>query len=404
MLSDSDIRIIKSTIPVLEQAGPSLTKHFYQRMFTHHPEVQHIFNASHQASGRQQIALFEAIAAYAKNIENLAALTQAVERIAQKHTSFNIQPQHYDIVGEHLLATLRELAADAFTPEVEQAWAKAYLFLAQIFIDREGELYRLRAAAQGGWQGLRPFTVTAKRVESQLVTSFELTPADGGEVIDFLPGQYIGIEVAIPGSAFRQVRQYSLSCHPNRHHYRISVKREPGSTEHAGGLVSHYLHQQVKQGDEVMLYPPAGDFYLHERQQPVVLISAGVGLTPMQAMLEHLARQQYSQPVTYLHACDNPRQHSFSEQVSELLLPHWQQVVWYENPDKQLTADKPPTHLHKQGRMDLTSIKNMLPIKTGDFYLCGPVSFMQHVVQQLQTLGVNKANIHYEVFGPHEQF
>lgn len=148
MLNNNHIEIIKSTIPLLESAGPALTQHFYQRMFSHNPELKDIFNMTHQKTGRQSVALFEAVAAYAKNIENLAALTTAVERIAHKHTSFNIKAEHYQIVGHHLIETLRELAPDAFTKEVEEAWTEAYLFLAQIFIDREEELYQLREKAE----------------------------------------------------------------------------------------------------------------------------------------------------------------------------------------------------------------------------------------------------------------
>ena len=105
-----------------------------------------------------------------KNIENLAALTTAVERIAQKHTSFNIQPEHYQIVGLHLIETLRELATEAFTPEVEEAWTAAYLFLAQVFIDREAELYLQRKQAVGGWEAARAFVIADKIEESALVT------------------------------------------------------------------------------------------------------------------------------------------------------------------------------------------------------------------------------------------
>ena len=134
MLTDKHIAIIKTTIPLLENAGSAMTTHFYQRLFVHNPELQDIFNMSNQHTGRQQVALFEAIAAYAKNIENLSALTTAVERIAQKHTSFNIQAEHYAIVGQHLIETLRELAPEAFTSNVEEAWTSAYQFLAGIFI------------------------------------------------------------------------------------------------------------------------------------------------------------------------------------------------------------------------------------------------------------------------------
>ena len=163
MLSNQHIEVVKSTIPLLESAGPALTEHFYQRMFNHNPELKDIFNMTHQKSGRQSVALFEAIAAYAKNIENLSALTDAVERIAHKHTSFNIQAEHYQIVGHHLIETLRELASDAFTPQVEEAWTAAYLFLAQIFIDREGELYLQRKQAVGGWKNARRFVVKEKQ-------------------------------------------------------------------------------------------------------------------------------------------------------------------------------------------------------------------------------------------------
>ncbi|MDH5885221.1 globin domain-containing protein, partial [Vibrio aestuarianus] len=194
MLNDHHINIVKSTIPLLESTGPALTKHFYERMFSHNPELKDIFNMTHQQTGRQGVALFEAIAAYAKNIDNLAVLTSAVERIAHKHTSFNIQPDHYQIVGLHLIETLRELASEAFTSEVEEAWTAAYLFLAQVFISREGELYLQRKQALGGWENAREFIVQEKVKESELVTSFIFAPTDKESVLDYQAGQYIGIE------------------------------------------------------------------------------------------------------------------------------------------------------------------------------------------------------------------
>lgn len=111
MLDSRTIQVIKSTIPLLESAGPALTTHFYQRMFKHNPELKDVFNLAHQHSGGQPVALFNAVAAYAKNIENLAVLSSTVERIAQKHTGFLIKPEQYAIVGSHLLATLKELGA-----------------------------------------------------------------------------------------------------------------------------------------------------------------------------------------------------------------------------------------------------------------------------------------------------
>lgn len=391
MLNDHHIGIIKSTIPLLESAGPSLTKHFYERMFSHNPELKDIFNMSHQQTGRQSVALFEAIAAYAKNIDNLAVLTSAVERIAHKHTSFNIQPDHYQIVGLHLIETLRELASEAFTSEVEEAWTAAYLFLAQVFISREGELYLQRKQELGGWENAREFIVQEKVKESELVTSFIFAPTDKESVLDYQAGQYIGIEVKPESSQYKEIRQYSLSQKSNGKNYRISVKREGFDTQHAG-IVSNYLHDELCVGDCVKLYAPAGDFFYVEREAPVVLISAGIGATPMQAMLQHFA-QVKKRDVTYLHACNSPEQHSFISETAKLIEANdWKQKVWYLNSDSSVEGN---------GHMQLDKVQLPLPLHNGDFYVCGPIGFMQFIVEQLESLGVDKSRIHYEVFGPH---
>ncbi len=397
MLTDQHIEIIKTTIPLLESAGPALTGHFYQRMFTHNPELQDIFNMTNQHSGRQQVALFEAIAAYAKNIENVAVLTSAVERIAQKHTSFNIKANHYAIVGHHLIETLRELASEAFTSDVEEAWTAAYQVLAQIFIDREAQLYQERSATKGGWRDGRTFTLVEKVAESERVKSFVFAPVDGEAVIDYQPGQYLGIEISDPNSEFNEIRQYSLSDKANGESFRISVKRELGEVNGnvPQGIVSNYLHDELQVGDEVNLYAPAGDFFFNDRQAPVVLVSAGVGITPMQAMLETLNQQGYNKPVQYLHACENSKQHSFAARTTELIERNkWQQSIWYRT--EHVTTE----HVHF-GQMDLSAVE--LPVEQGNFYLCGPIAFMQFAKQQLLNLGVASANIHYEVFGPHAE-
>lgn len=127
MLDAQTIATVKATIPLLVETGPKLTAHFYDRMFAHNPELKEIFNMSNQRNGDQREALFNAIAAYASNIENLPALLPAVEKIAQKHTSFQIKPEQYNIVGSHLLATLDEM----FSPgqEVLDAWGRPMAYL-----------------------------------------------------------------------------------------------------------------------------------------------------------------------------------------------------------------------------------------------------------------------------------
>ena len=398
MLSNEHIALVKSTVPILEASGSAITDYFYNRLFTHNPEAQNIFNMSNQASGKQSFALFSAIAAYAKNLDNVEQLLSMVERIAQKHTSLNIQPEHYDLVGHHLIETLRELAPEQFTSDVEEAWTVAYQALAAIFIAREGELYQQREALTGGWKGGRAFHLVEKRIESELVKSLVFEPVDGGPVIDYQAGQYIGIEVQPKQSEFKEIRQYSLSDKANGESYRISVKREIVGTP---GIVSNYLHDGLRLGEEVTLYAPAGDFFLNKTERPVVLISAGVGLTPMQAMLETLIAESpdsNSPAIHFLHACENSAQHSFKKRLAELAQENKvKPLTWY----KSETIEQGGIH---HGYMDIASVEEQLPLALADFYLCGPVSFMQFAKQQLITLGVNNDRIHYEVFGPHESF
>ncbi len=386
MLSEKTIQIVKSTLPLLAQAGPQVTEYFYDRMFSYNPELKNIFNMTHQQSGTQQFALFNALAAYAANIDNLAVLKGALARINHKHTSYHILPEHYPIVGGHLIATLKELLPEQFTPEVEYAWREAYSLLADVCITEEMALYQTTKKAPGGWFGTRTFTITEKRMESAQICSFTLTPVDAKPVVAYLPGQYLGIKVTPVNSDLTQVRQYSLSQQSNGRNYRISVKKE--------GLVSNYLHS-LAEGDEVEVYPPAGDFVLREIDFPVVLISAGVGQTPMMAMLETLLSNQHNQPIHYLHACDSEMQFAFKEYLLKQQQAHASLhcVTWFKDGKGGDFA----------GLMDVNHIAASLPISKGDFYLCGPIAFMAMIKEQLLSLGVASERIHYEVFGPHQQ-
>ena len=386
MLSEKTIQIVKSTLPLLAQAGPQVTEYFYDRMFSYNPELKNIFNMTHQQSGTQQFALFNALAAYAANIDNLAVLKGALARINHKHTSYHILPEHYPIVGGHLIATLKELLPEQFTPEVEYAWREAYSLLADVCITEEMALYQTTKKAPGGWFGTRTFTITEKRMESAQICSFTLTPVDAKPVVAYLPGQYLGIKVTPVNSDLTQVRQYSLSQQSNGRNYRISVKKE--------GLVSNYLHS-LAEGDEVEIYPPAGDFVLREIDFPVVLISAGVGQTPMMAMLETLLSNQHNQPIHYLHACDSEMQFAFKEYLLKQQQAHASLhcVTWFKDGKGGDFA----------GLMDVNHIAASLPISKGDFYLCGPIAFMAMIKEQLLSLGVASERIHYEVFGPHQQ-
>ncbi|MGF1786829.1 NO-inducible flavohemoprotein [Photobacterium swingsii] len=392
MISQQTIDTVKATAPVIAQTGPALTAHFYQRMFSHNPELKDIFNMSNQRNGDQREALFNAICAYANNIDNLAALLPAVEKIAHKHTSFMITAEQYSIVGGHLLATIDELLSPG--QAVLDAWGEAYGVLANVFIQREEAIYQENEAKDGGWRGTREFEVIAKQQESEVITSFTFKPTDGKPVSSFKPGQYLGIYLTSDVFENQEIRQYSLSSAPQADTYRISVKREEG------GKVSSYLHSQLQVGDKVQLAAPAGDFFLEAAPTtPVTLISAGVGLTPTLSMLETLTAHQA--PVNWLHAAENGSHHAFKDHVNGLVSQHdhFTAKTWYREP---LAADRPAEDFDFTGLIDLNQVDNQINHPAMEYYFCGPVGFMQHVAKQLIDLGVSEDRIHYECFGPHK--
>ncbi|MFI8416626.1 NO-inducible flavohemoprotein [Serratia sp. NPDC078593] len=394
MLDSQTIATVKSTIPLLAATGPKLTAHFYDRMFAHNPELKDIFNMSNQRNGDQRQALFDAICAYASNLDNLAALLPAVERIAQKHTSFNIQPEQYQIVGTHLLATLDEM----FNPgqEVLDAWGKAYAVLANVFIQREGQIYQESATGNGGWRDRRAFRIVKKQPQSDVISSFILAPEDGGRVIDFKPGQYLAVYINDDSLEHQEIRQYSLTAAPNGEFYRIAVKREQQ------GIVSTYLHQQAKEGDVIYLAPPHGDFFLDVAPTtPVALISAGVGQTPMLGMLNALYNHQHQADVHWLHAAENGSVHAFADEVADIAgqMPNLSRHVWYREPGQN---DEEGRDYQSRGLMDLSVVRSALSNPQMHYYFCGPVAFMQFIGKQLLDMGVAAERIHYECFGPHK--
>nr|WP_311199599.1 FAD-binding oxidoreductase [Phaeobacter inhibens] len=193
-----------------------------------------------------------------------------------------------------LLGAIEAVLGQAASREVLDAWGEAYWFLANLLIEAERKMYDDIANAEGGWKGWRDFVIVGIIGESASVKSFVLRPVDGGPVLRHQPGQYLAFDFDHPDTG-KARRNYSISCAPNGEYYRISVKREPG------GVISGWLHEVATEGTVLRVAAPAGDFVLKDRPEgEVVLLSAGVGLTPMVAMLETLAANDRS--ATYLHA------------------------------------------------------------------------------------------------------
>lgn len=405
MISESTIAIVKSTAPVVAAHAEAITRRFYTLMFSGNPEVKAYFNQAHQQSGNQQRALAGAICAYASNIDNLAALGQAVELIAQKHCSLGIQREHYPIVGKHLLAAIKDVLGDAATDEIIAAWAEAYGFLAEVFIGREAAIYREQADAPGGWNGYRRFVVLRKIPESQIVTSFYLQPVDGQPLVNHKPGQYITVKIDHPDVP-TSPRNYSLSDRPGVGHYRISVKREPRLSPSApAGLISNYLHDHVQEGDQLDIGPPCGEFTLdpqHASGRPIVLVSGGIGITPVLSMLKSLVHHGVKTPIYFIHAARNSHVHALAGEVRRLAdeFPNVRTHFRYDAPHADDVAKR---HCDSTGLIDIELLRQLLPSHDADFYFCGPKPFMTGLYHGLKRWGVDESRLRFEFFGPKEE-
>lgn len=392
-LSERTIALVKATVPALEAHGLDIVREMYSRMFQN-PEIRDLFNQSHQGDvGSQPRALTGAILAYAKNIDNLGALAAAVERIAQKHVGLQILPEHYPHVGNALLGAIAHVLGEAATEEIMTAWGEAYWFLADILITREAAIYEDLAAAHGGWNGWRAFEVVEVRPESSVITSFVLKPKDGGPVLRHRPGQYLTFWFDVPGHAPIK-RNYSISCAPNDESYRISVKREDK------GLASGWLHDNARVGMVLKVGAPAGDFFLPETPpRPVVLLSGGVGLTPMVSMLETLVAEKTDTEVHYVHGAYDAGAHAMGPHIRALTAAHprARSTVFYEAP-----ANDGDGHDHA-GRISGAWLSQQTPIQEADYYLCGPRPFLRALVSDLRDAGVPADRIHYEFFGPADE-
>lgn len=405
MLSEQTIAIVKSTAPILEQHGETLTRHFYKRMFEKNPEVAPFFNRANQTQGTQQKALAAAICAYAANIDNLEVLGGAVELIAQKHASLQIKAEHYPIVGENLLASIREVLGEGATDAVINAWAEAYGFLANILIGRESEIYHQHHAAPNGWAGFKKFRVSAKTRESDVITSFYLRPEGGSAVPAFKPGQYITLRVPSP-CGHTTMRNYSLSDKPGQPWFRISVKRESGADAATpDGFVSTFLHDGVQVGALLEVGPPCGEFFLDLTEQhtrPLVLISAGVGITPTMSMLLSVLEAMPKRQVFFIHAALNGSTQAFRQTLRDLAAAH-QNLTVHTRYSDATAEDRAQKLCDSEGFVDGALIESLIPGRDADYYFCGPKPFMVNIYHQLLEWGIPATQVHLEFFGPRQE-
>ncbi|KAF2678325.1 flavohemo protein [Lentithecium fluviatile CBS 122367] len=408
-LTPQQAAVIKATVPVLAEHGLTITSQFYANMLSAHPELRNIFNNTHQATGHQPRALAGALYAYAANIDDLGKLSPAVELICHKHASLAIKPEQYDIVGTHLLATMKAVLGDAATPDIMGAWGAAYWQLADIMIGKEKELYDATAY----WREWQDFRIARKEKESEEITSFYFEPVDAElKLPRFKPGQYVSVNLFVEDlqGGVWQARQYSLSDAPGKGYLRISVKKEPGieigEPKHMThpGYLSNILHDKKNVGDVVQLTHPFGDFFFEEKEEkegPVVLISAGVGLTCLTSILNTLVERGSSRPISWIHGARDSKVRAFRKHTDELAAKNANlKTLYFSSAPTENEVEGRDYHVKGQLRLDNIS-KDLLftDNEKTRYFVCGPTQFMLDTEAKLKSYGVPSDRISMELFG-----
>ncbi len=245
------------------------------------------------------------------------------------------------------------------------------------------------------WPGFRRLRVARMTFESKSVMSLVLEPADDLPLSPALPGQFVVLRLQPTPDAPAVLRNYSLSDTPSTEHYRISVKQE------VHGVASTYLHTKVRQGDVLEVSAPRGSFTLGSDDSAVVLLSAGVGATPVLAMLHTLAAEASPREVWWVYGARDGGDHPFHEEVRALIqaLPRGRAHIRYSQPRPE---DRVGADFDAPGRVTSAALQEMGVPRAGNFYLCGPNAFLRDLTAGLTDWGVGAANIHAEIFGPGE--
>ena len=382
---------MKATAAVVAAHAEEITSCFYPRMFAAHPELLRVFNQGNQATGEQSRALAASVVAYAVQLIDPDAppFHHVMQRIAFKHVSLGIRPEQYTIVGHHLLAAVGEVLGDAVTPEIANAWNEVYWLFATQLIAEEARLFQ--QAGVDPARPLRPYLVVRRIEETDDVVSLVLEPADGAELPEIAPGQYVSVFVDLPDGS-RQPRQYTVSSTALGTRLQITVRRVKGTNGAPDGQVSSFLHDQVTVGSILEVSAPAGDFVVQSSDAPLLLATAGAGITTVLPIVELIARTQPQRKVIVAHADRTAQDHALRDTVLHVgrLIDDFTAYTWYETVDET-------DHRSKQGLMDLSEVP--LPDDL-QVFTCGPLPFMRHLRSTLLARGVPASQIRYEVFGP----
>lgn len=386
VLTSEQEDIIRQTLPVVGENIGDIAANFYKRMFAAHPDLlAHTFNRGNQKQGAQQKALAASVATFAATLidPEAPAPIELLRRIGHKHISVGIVEEQYAIVHKHLFDAIEEiLTPDVFQGAIREAWDSVYLAMQQVLVDFEKEAYAERGVKDG--DVFRAAKVVKREDLSNDVVRFTVQ-LDDGQTPAFLPGQYISVRQTMSDGA-GQLRQYSLvNASGASEGLTFAVRRVDASAELPAGEVSTQLVEKVQEGDAIEVSLPAGDLILDlDSSDPVVLVSAGIGATPMVGMLSALVAQGSTRNIVVLHADRSEAADVLSADRAECVakLENATERTWYE-----------PEFMNLED-VDIPA--------DAEIYICGGNGFLQAVREQLVDKGIERERVHFELFSPND--
>lgn len=386
ILSSTSRSVVEATLPVVGAHIGTISQVFYERLFNAVPSLIDTFNQTNQANGDQQRALAGSVASFASLLvaDTPVDIDAVMARIAAKHASLGVRAAHYEIVRTHLFASIVEVLGEAVTPEVASAWHEVYTLMANSLVEQETALYRQAGVEPG--EVWRSTIVTEHEYDGAHAATLYLCAEDGSRLPGFLPGQYISVRMPLPGGG-EQIRQYTVFPGRVPGEWAITVKRIPG------GFLSPLLCDSVRPGHRLLVSPPFGSLVVDDGDEPLLLVSAGVGVTMTIAALRHLLDRGSTRSVDVVHVDRTPYEQPHRTELSTLVkaLPDARSHVRYTEYDE----------IRGDGRSPLTDVP--LP-EHAQTYVCGPIPFMRSIRADLVASGVAPETIHYEAFAPGSWF
>ena len=358
--------IIKDTLPLVKDQGLKIVTNFYQRLFEKNPQLEGMFNMTHQVDVTQRQALLNSIIALAEHIENPEKLGDALDLIAHKHASVGVTEDHYPIVATNLMEAICDTLQIEPNSKIHEAWLEAVKFAAGVLIGKEKTLY--------GGRKPQPIEVALSNIvtEATDVKSFIFKRTDGKDFKPHIPGQYVSLDVFSDQWDHSMKRQYTITGVPqDTTSLQITTKLDPE------GTVSRHLHLSSKIGDVFSISEPFGNFTLDESNAPILFVSAGIGITPIYSLLKECERR--GRKFHLVHG-DRSVEH----------IPFYSDL---KKVPKTIFLEEVRDGFEK-GYVDLTkaSIEEQV-------YLCGPQGFMQSQIGYLRSIKMDSLKIKYEFFG-----